>query len=163
MRAWFSLLLLAITGNDKEINDVTNFNLKFGLPCRFHSPAKLSKREMIDRLKFIDEELNELIEATGVRRKINGHYAVCSTKPQDLAAQADALVDLVYVIKGTAIRLGLPWEELWDDVQRANMAKVEGTIVGYKSGAIKPEGWVPPRTEEILKRWGYTTDPEDRT
>ena len=36
----------------------------------------------------------------------------------------DALIDLTYVAMGTAYMMGLPWQDLWDEVQRANMSKV---------------------------------------
>ena len=45
--------------------------------------------------------------------------------------------------------MGLPWPQLWDEVQRANMAKERAKHAGEsKRGSaldvVKPEGWVPP-------------------
>ena len=55
--------------------------------------------------------------------------------------------------------MGLPWQELWDDVQRANMAKERGTTKrGNVVDVMKPAGWQPPKTQEILVSHGY--DPE---
>jgi hypothetical protein len=55
--------------------------------------------------------------------------------------------------------MGLPWKELWDDVQRANMTKVRGVGKrGHAVDCIKPEGWIPPRTKEILEDWGYVEE-----
>lgn len=49
------------------------------------------------------------------------------------------------------------WDELWVDVQRANMSKERALKAGdSKRGStwdvIKPEGWVPPRTAEIIAK-----------
>lgn len=92
------------------------------------------------RLSFMQEELAEF------------HFA--HTRG-DLAGAADALIDLVVVAMGTAAMMGLPWRELWDDVQRANMSKVPGrTRRGVGFDLIKPAGWEGPKTEEILRRRG---------
>lgn len=50
------------------------------------------------------------------------------------------------------------WDELWDDVQRANMSKERATDPsqskrGSSYDIIKPAGWVPPRTEELVKKY----------
>ncbi len=50
------------------------------------------------------------------------------------------------------------WNELWDDVQRANMAKEralrpEDSKRGSKWDVIKPEGWVPPRTAALVAKF----------
>jgi hypothetical protein len=72
------------------------------------APRLLSPEEARFRIKFLEEELEEFKD--GVREG-------------DLAKCADALVDLVYVALGTAHLQGLPWDELFDEVQRANMTK----------------------------------------
>ena len=120
--------------------DVKDFHQKFGLLCH-DTPGHLSRRKLGERIEFLSEELNEFIEA-------------CKT--QDLAEQADALVDLVYVALGTAVMLGLPWDELWADVQRANMAKVRGVGKrGHAVDCVKPPGWSPPQGHAILLAAGY--------
>src|SRR5690606_15968618 len=97
------------------------------------------KSEFEFRYEFMYEELCEFQEA-----HIKG----------DLAGAADALIDLVVVAMGTAVMMGLPWELLWDDVQRANMSKVRGvTSRGVGADLMKPEGWEAPKTDEILARY----------
>jgi len=129
-----------LIGNDDELEDVRLFQKKFG-QLNFTIPGHLTKRKLKERSDFLQEELDEFKQA-------------CQS--QDLALQADALIDLVYVAKGTAVMLGLPWETLWDDVQRANMEKVPGkTHRGHLVDAMKPPGWVGPRTMEILLTTGY--------
>ena len=74
----------------------------------------------------------------------------------DLPDAADALVDLVVFAMGTAVQRGLPWQALWDDVHRANMAKVRGIgRRGHAVDLVKPPGWVGPRTAEILRAQGW--------
>jgi predicted HAD superfamily Cof-like phosphohydrolase len=128
---------------DKELEDVREFHQKFSL-LNFDTPGHLTNRKLTERIECMQEELDEFTEA-------------CDN--QDLAAQADALIDLVYFAKGTAVMLGLPWPELWDDVQRANMAKVRGVGKrGHKVDCVKPAGWVPPQTIDILADAGYNPD-----
>lgn len=49
------------------------------------------------------------------------------------------------------------WVELWNDVQRANMSKERAlreadSKRGSTYDVIKPVGWIPPRTEEIIAK-----------
>lgn len=105
---------------DCMFEDVGVFHHKFGLPhasCSDDAHCLLTtgiEPRMPDpalmefRLKFGREEQRELEEAVAAG---------------DIASAADALVDIVYIALGTAQIMGLPWQELWDEVQRANMAK----------------------------------------
>ncbi len=126
-----------------NFRDVVEFNDKFGFGIRT-SPGHLTRRKLQERIDFMQEELNEFIE--GVNK-------------QNLAEQADALIDLAYVAMGTAHMLGLPWEQLWSDVHRANMAKVRGIGKrGHLNDCIKPADWVPPNTMGILIHSGYSLE-----
>jgi predicted HAD superfamily Cof-like phosphohydrolase len=144
------------TFSHTHFSDVKAFHQKFGLLVH-EQPVHLTKRKLGERIQFLKEELDEFAEASGYSlTKRLGIYEPDSGFEQDLAQQADALIDLVYVAIGTAVQLGLPWQELWDDVQRANMSKVRGeTKRGHKVDVTKPEGWVGPMTEQILNRHGY--------
>lgn len=156
---------------DTEFVDVMKFHVKFGqLATAF--PRHLTQRKLGERINFMFEELKEFAEAAGFRQDIthdedsgrpNIIFAIDDQNvPQDIALQADALVDLVYVAKGTAVMMGLPWEELWDDVQGANMRKVRGmTHRGNLMDVSKPPGWVGPRTMEILQAAGYAPPTSD--
>ena len=137
--AWFRRKLVY-----DEMADVRDFNKKFLLTHHI-IPGPLKKRVLAQRLAFLHEELAELTSASDT---------------QDLPLQVDALVDLVYVIKGTAVMMGLPWEELWQDVHRANMAKELQLRQGagdYKNGVVKPPHWKEPTTGFILFKNGYMT------
>lgn len=130
-----------------EIDDLKAFHRKFGF-LEFDSPAPLTRQKLDERYECMQEELDEFYEAV---------------MSKDFAAQADALIDLVYFVKGTAIMLGLPWDELWNDVQRANMEKIRGVgHRGHLEDCIKPDGWQGPNTKEILKQNGFTGKEKER-
>ena len=126
--------------HDSECADVHRFHTKFGF-LTSETPTHVTRRRLKERIQCMQEELHEFTEAMAT---------------QDLAAMADALIDLVYFAKGTAVMLGLPWKDLWDDVQRANMSKVRGVGPrGHKADCVKPVNWMPPVTEQILQAAGY--------
>lgn len=94
------------------------------------APTLVSQEYCIERMRFLHEELTEFAEAT---------------EAGDIVKTADALADIVYVALGTAHKMGLPFDEIWNAVHAANMRKVAGqTSRGNKVDARKPEGWVPP-------------------
>ena len=128
-----------------ELDDVRAFHDKFGVPMS-PVPALLDTEAVRFRIKFMQEELNEFIEC---------HDSL------DIHGSADALVDLVYVAIGTALKMGLPWPALWAEVQRANLekrlAKPDGSDSkrGSPLDVVKPPGWVAPDHTGAL---GTTTD-----
>lgn len=131
-----------------NFRDVADFHDKFGHGIHT-SPGHLTRRKLQERIDFLQEELTEFIQA-------------CES--QDLAEQADALVDLVYVAMGTAYMLGLPWDALWNDVHAANMRKVPGVGKrGHAIDCIKPPGWVGPSGHSILVEHGYCESQRERT
>lgn len=135
--------------------DVGDFHEKFDLPfvesnTLINLPGPTGNEHNAElmqfRIKFMHEELHEFEEGFA---------------DADIDQMADALVDLAYVVFGTAQMLGLPWQELWDDVQRANMTKERAAADGSNSkrgssfDVVKPEGWVGPETHEILEANGF--------
>jgi predicted HAD superfamily Cof-like phosphohydrolase len=96
------------------------------------------------RVKFIEEELTEYREAY---------------EKGDLEGCFDALVDLKYVVDGTADMHGFPMDEGTREVQNANMAKRRAASAGEsKRGSsldvVKPDGWQPPQMDEVLRDAG---------
>jgi predicted HAD superfamily Cof-like phosphohydrolase len=147
---------------DRELLDVRAFHKKFK-QIDSSIPTHLTKRKLAGRYNFMLEELLEGADAAGLVLRLDddGIFKFIDVPgvDQDMAPQADALVDLVYVAKGTAAMMGLPWKALWDDVQRANMAKELGEThrkMGFGADVRKPAGWVPPMTESILREAGYS-------
>lgn len=161
----------------KEFQNVFDFHAKFDL-LRHEKPGHLTKRKLKERVEFMLEELLEFTGAAGLALEVKpqwaspdmqrlvGHEVNVHDKPLDvqrLDDQADALVDLVYVTMGTAVMLGLPWDWLWDDVQRANMEKVRGmTKRGHAVDVTKPPGWKGPQTRRILDIAGYNQEEAHR-
>lgn len=96
-------------------------------------PTLVSSEYTEERAKFLLEEVEEFMVAARLG---------------DIVKTADALADIVYVALGAAYRMGLPFNEIWNAVQAANMRKQRGmTSRGNKIDAIKPPGWVGPETE----------------
>ena len=82
------------------------------------------EKRLIDfRISLIDEEYDELIQALqwGDKRFI-----------------AKEAADLVYVAVGTCVALDIPFDDVWDALQKSNMSKLdeEGKVV------LSPEGKV---------------------
>lgn len=122
--------------------DVVLFHQHFGLPAP-GVPQLLAQDVLEFRVKFMGEELEEFKAGAGVG---------------DLAGMADALIDLVYVVMGTAVMMGLPWQLLWQEVQAKNMQKVkvqsaDDSKRGHRLDIKKPEGWTPPDIAGLLERY----------
>jgi len=114
--------------------DVRAFHLKFKHPAPEMpiSTADVEESVMQFRRDRIEEEYKELMEAF---------------ESGSLAKIAAETVDLVYVLIGTLVVLGIPFMPFWRDVHRANMAKVQNPTGGKP---LKPEGWLPPNPNRVL-------------
>ncbi len=124
------------------INDVRALHVKHNLPIR-DRPVHLTRERLAERANFLMEELREFAESAGLLFMpdlYSPSFIVSSGADQDLELQANALVELVYVAIVTAVQMGLPWRELWDDVHGSTMQLPRGEL---------------PRTAEILAAFGY--------
>jgi predicted HAD superfamily Cof-like phosphohydrolase len=124
--------------------DIKDFHAKFLVPVS-DKPDFLNEEMLIFRERFMHEELREFSEAHAER---------------DLAKCLDALVDLVYVAIGTAHIMGLPFDQAWEAVHTANMAKERATSSnqskrGTQYDVIKPAGWTPPDIEKVISDYQY--------
>jgi predicted HAD superfamily Cof-like phosphohydrolase len=73
---------------------------------------------------------------------------------EDLVAVADALADLVYVSIGAAITYGIPFDEIFHEIQRSNMSKLDenGNPIYREDGKVlKGPNFAEPDIEGILK------------
>jgi len=117
--------------------DMQDFHEKFELP-QTPVPSFADAEIMAFRIKFMREELNEF----------------CVAYRQDNLTEAfDALLDLVYVVMGTAWMCNFPWNRGWEAVQQANMHKIRAKNTSESKrksrfDVVKPVGWNPPN--EIL-------------
>ena len=91
------------------------------------------------RVRLISEELDELRAALAV---------------DDLVAVADAIADLLYVVYGAAVAFGIPIEEVFAEVHRANLAKLDsgaGPLERSDGKLLKPHGWKAPDVGGVLR------------
>ena len=86
--------------------------------------------------RLIDEEYQELVNS---KTEVDA---------------ADAVIDLMVVLIGYGLSRGWPMEELWDEVFRSNMSKVDlatGKVKRREDGKIlKPETYSPPDIRRVL-------------
>jgi len=87
------------------------------------------------RNRLIQEEFEEFQEAM---------------QSKDLSAMAKELADLLYVVYGTAVSLGIDMEPVFKEVHRSNMSKVGG----YKREDgkwVKPSTYSPASLDNLLE------------
>lgn len=122
---------------------------------------KMRQSDGVDRVPHLIDDPTAMFRLMAMREELdeleNGY------REQDLPAIADALVDLVVFALGTAVLHDLPWEDLFTEVQRANMSKeARFSIAKVRNGVagsidlIKPEGWVSPDIKGLLKSRGWS-------
>jgi len=101
-------------------------------------PRHLSLEEKNYRIACLFEEINEFAEA------------------DTLVDQYDAILDTIVFAIGTLYRMGMPLQEGFDAVMKANMSKVPGNNphktderrAAYRgTDLVKPEGWTPPEDD----------------
>jgi predicted HAD superfamily Cof-like phosphohydrolase len=115
---------------------VGEFRAKMQLPIG-NKPQLLTPEQTSYFARFIMEELSEYLRAN---------------EENSLVDAADAIIDLVYVTLGCAHAMGLPFEDLFKVIHKANMQKEPAnefcrSIRGNQYDVIKPVGWVAPEEE----------------
>ena len=73
----------------------------------------------------------------------------------DLVEIADALADLLVVVYGAAVELGIDLEPVFAEVHDSNMSKNGGKDAGGK--ILKGAGFRPPDIRGTLRAQGYAT------
>lgn len=105
------------------------------------------------RARLIDEEHQEVQEALDILDRSDAGMTSYSNE-EALAMVASELADLLYVVYGTAEELGIPLQEVFQEVHRANMDKVwdDGTIHRNEYGKIiKPPNHKKPDVASVLQ------------
>lgn len=149
------------------MNDVRSFHRLAEHPSA-EKPTLLSVDRTRLRLRLILEEFEELVDSlyaashgrsqafSLVRAYLDDLNTPIDSdnNVEQLADVGDALTDLMYFAVGTGLEMGLPLDQFWAEVQRANMDKFPGGVVTKRADGkvIKPEGWKPPNHEEIVRR-----------
>ena len=93
------------------------------------------------RWELLSEELRELGEAD---------------QAQDIVKVADAIADIVYVLVGTAVVHGIPFDAVFAEVHRSNMTKVNSPA---EAKLVKGPGYEPLRIAELLRIEAATGGP----
>ena len=107
---------------------VRAFHLLADQPAPVH-PTSLTRTRLETRMKWMQEELDELAAAGSV------------------VDQVDALTDLMYFALGTFVEMGIDAEKPFDIVHRANITKLtspKGRVNAEDGKVEKPDGWVSP-------------------
>lgn len=102
-------------------------------------PTVLSEYEAVLRRHLILEESGELCRAL---------------ETGDMVEIADGMIDLIYVVVGTAVRMGIDLDPLFYEVHASNMAKADGPL-REDGKRLKPPGWTPPNIRAVLESQGW--------
>lgn len=124
---------------------VRQFHEKFGLTVN-DLPTVPDDREIRLRIRLIKEETEEVIAELVKLLRQRQLGVRLPEQIETLQAVLGELADLRYVVEGTAVSLGLPIDEAFEAVHRANMTKVwpDGSIKRDAGGKIvKPPTHVP--------------------
>lgn len=116
--------------------DIEDMHRKYGVNEKVREfDAEKLKKFLEFRVKFLEEELNELKDNID--------------NPEEVV---DALIDLCVVAIGTLDAFEVNAHKAWDAVHEANMAKEVGVKASRPNplglpDLIKPEGWTAPSHE----------------
>lgn len=143
------------------LENIAELHRAFDHPCN-ESPVDPDGKRVALRVNLVVEEFFELIAAHGLMEKPGVERNVeelktclshtCPTT-WDMVEIADGIGDLIVVLVGMALEYGIPLDRVWEDIHRANMAKVgpDGKVERRPDGKVlKPEGWQPPNISESL-------------
>ena len=117
---------------------VEEFHRKYGIRVGV-IPEFPKHQERVLRKKLLEEEYEEYLAAE------NKH---------DFEEVARELVDIIYIVCGTAVSYGIPLDKVFEEVHNANMRKT-GDARRDDGKILKPEGWQPPDIKKVLYDAGY--------
>lgn len=144
---------------------VKKFHQEFGITIN-EIPTVPSKKDCILRVRLILEELLELtdhlgLEITTIRStiktvdnvSIREKYlsAGLGTDLDTLSNIADDLGDLLYIVYGSGVTLGIDLAPVFTAVHKSNMSKVGGRLDEFGK-YIKPETYKPPKLQSVIAR-----------
>lgn len=141
---------------------VGEFHTTYGHPIS-DTPQPIDPDRTRLRLSLIAEEFLELMEASyptrsktvlaQLRRTVENTIKNRVPDP-DLVQTADALADLIYVIYGYALELGLPLSQILEEVHSSNMSKLdpETNLPIYREDGkvLKGSNFREPAIKEII-------------
>lgn len=115
---------------------VREFHEIYGLPIA-DTPGHPSPEEIKLREDLLSEEYWEYDRAVA---------------KNDLVEIADALCDMVYIILGTCLVYGLPFDEIFMEVHRSNLSKLDDgkSILREDGKVLKGKNYSPPDIGAII-------------
>lgn len=127
-------------------DDVNEWHAQMGLSHTGKAiPHLMGLSEFNHRKHLMFEEFSEFLDAHA---------------RGDLVESADALADLIWVTCGAAALMGLPLNEVWEEVHRSNCEKRpwrEGDLIKPRNNVsgeiVKPAGWRGPDVRGVLSRY----------
>ncbi len=124
------------------IKHVEDFHDSFGIINNYQPTTALSEDEIILRYKLMKEENEEYLEAA---------------KNNDIVEIADALGDQLYILCGTILKHGLQHkiEEVFEEIQRSNMSKLDGNgkpIFREDGKILKSVNYFKPNIKSVLDK-----------
>ena len=125
-------------------SDVKAFMLACDQPVR-DQPTVVSDQEKWERFSMLTEEFSEHKKALKDLKRAVEYHSKSGTKDA-MTELADSLVDMVYIIIGTAHAYGFDFDELWRLVHENNISKIDpetGLVLKVNGKVQKPEGFVP--------------------
>lgn len=126
------------------------------------------------RIRLIAEEFDEFVDACGYELEVfhqfpeDGACIHCgisligsaACKPRYVKVRSanwvemiDALGDLLYVVFGAFVSMGVDAEPVFDEIQRSNMTKLWEDGKAHKNALgkiLKPPLWSPPDLKSVL-------------
>ena len=107
------------------------------------STMKMTPQKVRDlRIALLKEEFEEYLKAE---------------KENDEVEIADALADMIYIAIWTARTYWIPLDNVWNEVQRSNMDKVDLKTWKVKRREdwkiLKPNWWTWPQIADAIKKW----------
>ena len=130
---------------------VKEFHRAFGVPSA-EKPTEPDDDLFSLRADLIEEEFNEFIEAHCDQRGMGARFE------PNLIEIADAIGDMLYVIYGTADQYGLDADDIFAEVHRSNMSKLDENgkplfhdgITGPKGKVKKSDRFEEPKLWEVI-------------
>jgi predicted HAD superfamily Cof-like phosphohydrolase len=122
---------------NQPYRQVLQFHVVYKHPIG-NNPKLLTPDRLRLRQELVEEELQELQEAIDAN---------------DIIEQADALGDLVYVIMGWAIEMGIRLDLVINEIHKSNMSKLgeDGKPIYREDGKVlKGPNYQPPNLQPIL-------------
>jgi predicted HAD superfamily Cof-like phosphohydrolase len=119
---------------------VAGFHAAFGLPRQAMPSARVAEDVRQLRRALLEEETQELNDAMDAG---------------DLAAIADALADIAYVVFGTAVTYGIDLDPVLAEVHRSNLSKLgpDGKPQVDEAGkVVKSSTYIRPDVPSVLAR-----------